>query len=73
MDPPWDINIDLPYGTISDDDMRRLALRSLQTDGYIFLWVTGRAMELGRELLTEWAGGVSKSHAYSLDLIHHHN
>lgn len=38
-DPPWDINIDLPYGTMSDLEMRGLALKSLQTDGYIFLWV----------------------------------
>ena len=67
LDPPWDINIDLPYGTMSDDEMRRLALKSLQTDGYIFLWVTGRAMELGREILTEWARGVSNSHTDSLD------
>lgn len=51
---PWDINIDLPYGTMSDAEMRGLALKSLQTDGYLFLWVTGRAMELGRELLAEW-------------------
>lgn len=26
----------------------------LQDDGYIFLWVTGRAMELGRECLKLW-------------------
>ena len=41
-DPPWDIHMELPYGTMSDDEMRRLSIPVLQDDGYIFLWVTGR-------------------------------
>lgn len=53
-DPPWDIHMELPYGTMSDDEMRKLSIPVLQDDGYIFLWVTGRAMELGRECLTLW-------------------
>ncbi|CAH8641117.1 unnamed protein product [Dicrocoelium dendriticum] len=53
-DPPWDIHMELPYGTMSDDEMRRLDIPCLQDDGYIFLWVTGRAMELGRECLRLW-------------------
>ena len=53
-DPPWDIHMELPYGTMSDDEMRQLNIPALQDDGHIFLWVTGRAMELGRECLTLW-------------------
>ncbi|XP_041375648.1 N6-adenosine-methyltransferase subunit METTL3-like [Gigantopelta aegis] len=53
-DPPWDIHMELPYGTMSDDEMRRLDVPGLQDDGFIFLWVTGRAMELGRECLDLW-------------------
>ncbi|XP_010436773.1 PREDICTED: N6-adenosine-methyltransferase MT-A70-like [Camelina sativa] len=53
-DPPWDIHMELPYGTMADDEMRTLNVPSLQTDGLIFLWVTGRAMELGRECLELW-------------------
>ena len=53
-DPPWDIHMELPYGTLSDDEMKALDIPSLQTDGYMFLWVTGRAMELGRECLSLW-------------------
>lgn len=53
-DPPWDIHMELPYGTMGDDEMRQLNIPALQDDGYIFLWVTGRAMELGRECLTLW-------------------
>jgi mRNA (2'-O-methyladenosine-N6-)-methyltransferase len=54
-DPPWDIHMSLPYGTMTDDEMRRLPLPSLQPDwGILCLWVTGRAMELGRELFALW-------------------
>ena len=49
-DPPWDIHMELPYGTLSDDEMRQLPIPVLQDEGLIFLWVTGRAMELGREV-----------------------
>jgi len=53
-DPPWDIHMELPYGTMSDDEMRRLPVPLMQDAGLIFLWVTGRAMELGRECLKLW-------------------
>ncbi|XP_013403912.1 N6-adenosine-methyltransferase catalytic subunit [Lingula anatina] len=53
-DPPWDIHMELPYGTMADDEMRSLPVKCLQDDGYMFLWVTGRAMELGRECLQIW-------------------
>jgi mRNA (2'-O-methyladenosine-N6-)-methyltransferase len=44
-DPPWDIHMELPYGTMSDDEMRQLGIPTLQDDGLIFLWVTGRSVE----------------------------
>lgn len=53
-DPPWDIHMDLPYGTLSDEEMKNLKVGSLQDDGIIFLWVTGRATELARECLELW-------------------
>ncbi|KAG7170769.1 N6-adenosine-methyltransferase catalytic subunit-like [Homarus americanus] len=53
-DPPWDIHMELPYGTMSDDEMRQLNIPIMQDEGLIFLWVTGRAMELGRECLQLW-------------------
>ena len=36
------VHLKLPYGTMSDDEMRKLAVPQLQDEGYIFLWVTGR-------------------------------
>jgi len=53
-DPPWDIHMELPYGTLADDEMRTLNVQPLQDEGFFFLWVTGRAMELGRECLKIW-------------------
>ncbi|KAI1888649.1 hypothetical protein AGOR_G00187320 [Albula goreensis] len=53
-DPPWDIHMELPYGTLTDDEMRKLNIPILQDEGFLFLWVTGRAMELGRECLSLW-------------------
>ncbi|XP_051778261.1 N6-adenosine-methyltransferase subunit METTL3 [Erpetoichthys calabaricus] len=53
-DPPWDIHMELPYGTLTDDEMRKLNVPALQDDGFLFLWVTGRAMELGQECLKLW-------------------
>ena len=50
----WATNLQLPYGTLSDDEMRTLNIQGLQDDGFCFLWVTGRAMELGRECLELW-------------------
>jgi mRNA (2'-O-methyladenosine-N6-)-methyltransferase len=44
-DPPWDIHMELPYGTMSDDEMRQLGIPTLQDEGLIFLWVTGRSVE----------------------------
>lgn len=40
---------------MTDDEMRGLPLASLQPDwGILALWVTGRAMELARELFALW-------------------
>jgi N6-adenosine-specific RNA methylase IME4 len=38
---PWEIHQDLPYGTMADDEMRKLNIGCLQDDGVIFVWVTG--------------------------------
>jgi mRNA (2'-O-methyladenosine-N6-)-methyltransferase len=58
-DPPWDIHMELPYGTLSgaqclhipspvphsgcsaDEEMLKLNVQCLQSNGVMFLWVTG--------------------------------
>ena len=51
---------DLPYGTMADDEMRRLNIGALQDEGVIFLWVTGaapRASSLAlRPAFLDWNG-----------------
>ncbi|KAH8113355.1 MT-A70-domain-containing protein [Phellopilus nigrolimitatus] len=53
-DPPWDIHMSLPYGTMTDDEMKAMPIPALQDEGLLFLWVTGRAMEIGRECMRVW-------------------
>lgn len=54
QDSAFDIHMSLPYGTMTDADIRAMPIEQLQDEGFIFFWVTGRAMELGRELLRGW-------------------
>jgi mRNA (2'-O-methyladenosine-N6-)-methyltransferase len=39
---------------MTDDEMRSMPIPALQDEGLLFLWVTGRAMEVGRECLRHW-------------------
>lgn len=57
----WRFVFHFRLGTMSDDEMRQLGVPALQDDGLIFLWVTGRAMELGRECLKLWGYEVNDS------------
>jgi mRNA (2'-O-methyladenosine-N6-)-methyltransferase len=46
--------MNLPYGTMKDKEMKALRVDIMQDEGLIFLWVTGRAMELARDCLNLW-------------------
>ena len=39
---------------MKDDEMKNLKIGQFQDNGIMFLWVTGRAMEVGRECLEIW-------------------
>jgi mRNA m6A methyltransferase catalytic subunit len=54
MDPPWDIHMELDYGTMTDDEMRNLQIGDIHDGGFIFLWATTRTLELARECLHRW-------------------
>ncbi|EQC28162.1 hypothetical protein SDRG_14119 [Saprolegnia diclina VS20] len=58
MDPPWEINQQLSYTTLSDDAIGGLAIPALQTTGWIFLWVTTGKLVVGRRLLRQWGYAV---------------
>eukprot|EP00457_Paulinella_chromatophora_P003447 gb/GEZN01003455.1/.p1 GENE.gb/GEZN01003455.1/~~gb/GEZN01003455.1/.p1 ORF type:complete len:669 (-),score=98.76 gb/GEZN01003455.1/:68-2074(-) len=53
-DPPWDIHMELPYGTLTDQEMLDLDVGSLSKAGVIALWVTGRALDHGRKCMEKW-------------------
>ena len=39
---------------MTDDEMKDMPIPALQDEGLLFLWVTGRAMEIGRECMRVW-------------------
>lgn len=39
---------------MTDDEMKAMPIPALQDEGLLFLWVTGRAMEIGRECMRVW-------------------
>ena len=39
-DPPWDIHMELPYGTMTDEEMKSMRIKELSDDGLFFLWVS---------------------------------
>lgn len=57
-DPPWDIHMNghlqLPYGVVTDDEILSFKIEDIQTEGVFFLWVTGRALDIGRKCLKKW-------------------
>ncbi|KAH3667783.1 hypothetical protein WICMUC_005315 [Wickerhamomyces mucosus] len=53
-DPAWNIHMNLPYGTCNDNELLNLPLSNIQDEGILLLWVTGRAIEIGKESLNRW-------------------
>lgn len=53
-DPPWLIHMELPYGTMEDQEVLDLKIDQIHEEGLLFLWVTHRTMEHARECLKRW-------------------
>jgi mRNA (2'-O-methyladenosine-N6-)-methyltransferase len=53
IDPPWDIHMALPYGTMTDDEMRTLPVHLTGAD-LVFVWCTSRTLEVARDCLRGW-------------------
>lgn len=58
-DPAWDIHMSLPYATCKDAELLSLPMNELQDEGVLFLWVTGRSIEIGRKALAQWGYTIS--------------
>lgn len=57
MDPPWDIHMELSYGTMTDDEMRNLNVGTIHDEnfgGFVFIWATVRTLEVARECMHLW-------------------
>ena len=55
IDPPWDIHTNPNFeGGCSDSEFSKLRIDLLQKDGVVFLWVTGRVLDLGHKCLKDW-------------------
>jgi mRNA (2'-O-methyladenosine-N6-)-methyltransferase len=61
-DPPWPIHMSLPYGTIRDTELLDLPVEVLSKRGLIFLWVTMRAMDLGRRCIKKWGYEITRKY-----------
>ena len=88
MDPPWELSSAQPtrgvaigYDTMSDDDIRRMDVQSLQDAGFIFIWVINAKYHCGLKLIQHWGykfctvinwikqtktGGIAKGHGFYL-------
>ncbi|CDK27214.1 unnamed protein product [Kuraishia capsulata CBS 1993] len=53
-DPSWAINMRTPNKVSKDPDLMSLPIHLLQDEGVIFLWVTGRTTDVGRQVLSHW-------------------
>ena len=56
LDPPWDIHMELSYGTLSDDELRALPIQDIHASvgGFAFIWATSRTVEVARDCLRIW-------------------
>jgi N6-adenosine-specific RNA methylase IME4 len=54
IDPPWDIHMELSYGTLTDDELRDLNIASIHENGFMFIWATSRTLETARDCLRRW-------------------
>ena len=57
IDPPWDIHMELSYGTMTDDEMRSLPLGEIHNEnfgGFVFVWATARTVDAARHCLFLW-------------------
>ena len=58
IDPPWDIHMELSYGTMTDDEMRNLPIQNIHPNtgpgGFVFLWATTRTVAVARDCLRIW-------------------
>ena len=58
MDPPWQLStanptrgVAIAYTTLTDDKIKHLPLRHIQSDGFIFIWVINNKYTFALEMM----------------------
>ena len=61
MDPPWQLSSSQPsrgvaigYSSLSDDMISRIPIRTLQKEGFLFIWVINAKYGLALQLFEKW-------------------
>lgn len=61
MDPPWPLSsknptrgVTISYKTLSNSEIEKLPIETLQTDGFIFLWTINKEFTFCLNLLKKW-------------------
>ena len=61
MDPPWQLatanptrGVALGYSQLTDEDIKNLPINSLQTEGYLLIWVINAKYKLSIDMFKKW-------------------
>mmetsp|Transcript_3197 Transcript_3197/g.8630 ORF Transcript_3197/g.8630 Transcript_3197/m.8630 type:complete len:410 (-) Transcript_3197:35-1264(-) len=61
MDPPWQLatanptrGVALGYSQLTDEDIKNLPINSLQTEGYLLIWVINAKYKLSIDMFQKW-------------------
>eukprot|EP01025_Chloroclados_australasicus_P006822 TRINITY_DN12175_c0_g2_i1.p1 TRINITY_DN12175_c0_g2~~TRINITY_DN12175_c0_g2_i1.p1 ORF type:complete len:275 (+),score=46.56 TRINITY_DN12175_c0_g2_i1:32-826(+) len=61
MDPPWQLasanptrGVALGYSQLSDDDIMKLPIKKLQSNGFLFVWVINTKYKFALDMLEKW-------------------
>ena len=61
MDPPWQLSSSQPsrgvaigYSSLSDDCISRIPIKTIQTEGFLFIWVINAKYDLALKLFDKW-------------------
>jgi mRNA (2'-O-methyladenosine-N6-)-methyltransferase len=74
-DPPYEVDLAIPYTTLEDDILLNMPFELVQDDGFIFLWVISSKLLLGLHILekhhyrfVDWVVWVKETQA---EEVHH--
>jgi mRNA (2'-O-methyladenosine-N6-)-methyltransferase len=71
MDPPWKLSTSQPsrgvaiqYDSLGDEDIEKIPIEKLQTDGFLMIWTINAKLALTIKLMKKWKYKVVDSLAW---------